>query len=84
MLTRYVLIDLFLRLLGWDIEDLRLVRPAFSTQADRPDHALLDGNSRTLAFIGAKSLGKQGIRTNVSRTALKYFVATDGAKVGGV
>ncbi|MDJ0271287.1 MAG: hypothetical protein NYU39_01705 [Aigarchaeota archaeon] len=56
-LTRYVLIDPLLRALGWDTENPELVRPEVSTQAGRPDYALLHGGQR-LAFIGAKALGK--------------------------
>ena len=34
-LTRYLLIDPFLRLLGWDTENPTLLRPEFSTQVSR-------------------------------------------------
>jgi len=58
MLTRYVLIDPFLRLLGWNVESPEHVSPEFSTQVGRPDYALLvDG--KPIASVGAKSLGKQ-------------------------
>ncbi len=84
LLTRYVLIDPFLRLLGWDLEDPEQVRPEFSTQAGRPDYALLHGGERPLVFIGAKSLGKQeDLQQYISycvAEGVKYFIATDGAK----
>jgi len=83
LMTRYVLIDPFLRLLGWDVENPELVRPEFSTTAGRPDYALLF-EGRPTAFIGAKSLGKQeDLQQYISycvSEGVKYFIATDGAK----
>jgi len=82
-LTRYVLIDPFLRLLGWDVENPELVRPEFSTTAGRPDYALLV-EGKPIAFIGAKSLGRQeDLQQYISycvSEGVKYFIATDGAK----
>ncbi|MCX8203788.1 MAG: hypothetical protein N3H32_05685, partial [Nitrososphaeria archaeon] len=77
-----MLIDPFLRALGWDTEDPNLVIPEVSTQAGRPDYALLL-NGQRIAFIGAKSLGKeedliQQVSYCVSE-GVRYFIATDGA-----
>lgn len=84
LLTRYILIDPFLRLLGWDTEDPEQVRPEFSTQAGRPDYALLHGSERPIAFIGAKSLGRQeDLQQYISycvSEGVKYFITTDGAR----
>lgn len=84
MLTRYAFIDPFLRLMGWNTEDPEHVRPEFSTQAGRPDYALLHGGTTPLVFIGAKSLGKQEeLQQYISycvSEGVKYFIATDGAR----
>lgn len=82
-LTRYVLIDPLLRALGWDTENPELVRPEVSTQAGRPDYALLHGGQK-LAFIGAKALGKQeDLLQQISycvSEGVRYFIATDGSR----
>ncbi|MEM0376141.1 MAG: hypothetical protein QXP43_07580 [Nitrososphaerota archaeon] len=85
MLTRYALIDPFLRLLGWNTEDPAQVKPEYSTGAGRPDYALMRDDGKTvLAFIGAKSLGKTEDLTQYIaycvQEGVKYFVATDGVK----
>jgi len=84
VLTRYALIDPFLRLLGWDTEDPEQIRPEFSTQAGRPDYALLHGGESPLAFIGAKSLERQeGLQQYITycvAEGVKYFIATDRLK----
>ncbi|MCS6769715.1 MAG: hypothetical protein NZ570_04690, partial [Candidatus Caldarchaeum sp.] len=82
-LTRYVLIDPFLRALGWDTEDPGLVLPEVPTQAGRPDYTLLH-NGQRIAFVGAKALGKQEdllqyVSYCVSQ-GVRYFIATDGSK----
>ncbi len=57
MSVRCALIDPFLKLFGWDVENPSEVIPEFSTHAGRPDYALIvDG--RIVAFVGAKALGK--------------------------
>ncbi|MEM3014721.1 MAG: hypothetical protein QXS08_01825 [Nitrososphaerota archaeon] len=61
VLTRYALIDPFLRLLGWDTEDPEQIRPEFSTQAGRPDYALLHGGESRHGYAGR--LAKLLLRT---------------------
>ncbi|MGC8651528.1 MAG: hypothetical protein ACP5RX_02870 [Minisyncoccia bacterium] len=82
-LVRYALIDPFLRVLGWDTEDPSQIRPEYSTQAGRPDYALIL-REKPMAFLGAKGLGKsedlnQHI-TYCNSEAVPYFIATDGNK----
>lgn len=84
MLTRYVLIDPFLRMWGWDTENPEQVRPEFATQAGRPDYALLGPDGKVVAFVGAKSLGrKEDLEQYITycvQVGVQYFIATDGVK----
>lgn len=82
-LTRYALIDPFLRVLGWDIENPGEVIPEFTTEAGVPDYALLQ-NNKLLIFIEAKALGKLKDVDHVKVVSyavtkgVPYLVITDG------
>ena len=84
-LTRYTLIDPFLRELGWNTEDPALVRPEYRTGAygSSADYALFS-NGEPVIMLEAKSLDtplrcavKQVIK-HCKRTRTKYAVVTDG------
>lgn len=82
-LTRYVLIDPFLRALGWDTENPEVIRPEFTTSAGKPDYALFH-NGQRIAFIGVKALGKQeDLLQHVSycvSEGVRYFITSDGSR----
>jgi len=82
-LTRYCLVDPFLKVWGWDVNDPSLVRPEFSTEAGRPDYALLT-EGKPLIYVGVKALGRQEkIEQYINyciTTGVPYFVTTDGAR----
>ncbi|MEM4970112.1 MAG: winged helix-turn-helix domain-containing protein [Sulfolobales archaeon] len=69
MLTRYVLIDPFLRALGWDLDDPEQVVPEPRVEGERPDYALKIAG-KIVAFIEAKPLG--GITDEAVKEKLKY------------
>lgn len=83
MLTRYILIDPFLRALGWDLENPKQVIPEPQVGGERPDYALKFGET-IKAFVEAKSLG--GITDTVIidklkyswQTGIQYTIITDG------
>jgi len=54
-LTRYVLVDPVLRLLGWDVSAPETVRPEFPTEQGRPDYALL-WEEKPLIMVEVKPL----------------------------
>lgn len=71
MLVRYILVDPFLRALGWDLENPEQVEPEYTVEGGRVDYALkLAG--RVAAFIEAKPL--YGITDDVIKEKLKYSV----------
>lgn len=81
MLTRYVLIDPFLRALGWDTEDPEQVRPEYQ----RADYALVhDGKVRLT--IEAKKLDtnlSEGLTQSITyciQDGIPYFAVTDGRR----
>lgn len=82
-LTRYCLVDPFLKIWGWDVSDPSQVRPEYATEAGRPDYALLV-EDKPLIYIGVKALGKQEkIEQYISyciTTGVPYFITTDGVK----
>lgn len=82
-LTRYCLVDPFLKIWGWDVNDPSLVRPEFSTEAGRPDYALLI-EGKPLIYVGVKALGRQEkIEQYINyciTTGVPYFITTDGVK----
>jgi hypothetical protein len=82
--VRSSLIEPFLKLWGWDVEDPAQVRPEFSTQAGKPDYALLGDDGKPVAFSGAKSLGKQEdldqYITYCVREGVGYFITSDGVQ----
>lgn len=69
-LTRYVLIDPLLRLLGWDTEDPNKVRPEYPNASGRPDYALCL-NGKPVAMLEAKSLGT-ALNEDIVRRAMEY------------
>ena len=79
MLTRYVLIDPFLRALGWDTEDPTQVRPEYQ----HADYALFSGE-RPCVLLEAKKLDtpvSEGIEQSINyclREGTRYFVVTNG------
>ncbi|MEN2975452.1 MAG: hypothetical protein ABDH32_07785, partial [Candidatus Caldarchaeales archaeon] len=82
-LTRYCLVDPFIKIWGWDLGDPSQVRPEYTTEAGRPDYALLI-EDKPIIYVGVKALGKQekieeSIRYCVT-TGVPYFIATDGVK----
>ncbi len=83
-LTRYCLVDPFLKVWGWDVNDPSLVRPEFSTEAGRPDYALLTEESKPLIYVGVKALGRQEkIEQYINyciTTGVQYFITTDGVR----
>lgn len=83
MLTRYVLVDPILRVLGWDTENPDHVIPEVSTPQGRPDYGLYyDGNP--LIMVEVKSLGMDLERVKYIgfqycwQNKVPYFVITDG------
>ena len=80
-LVRYSLIDPFLKLLGWDVENPEEVMPELTNAAGRPDYTLFKSNKK-LAFIGAKKLGaNEDINQHLNyciREGVIYFITTDG------
>ena len=81
MLTRYSLIDPFLRALGWDTENPEQVEPEFGIDGGRPDYALKI-NGKVVAFVEAKCLNKQWdenkLITYANTEGVEYIIATDG------
>ncbi len=84
-LTRYVLIDPFLRVLGWDTEDPEQVRPEFSAGSGTPDYALMDSSGQQAeVLIEAKKLGisPEGGLDQIIRywwnSAARYLATTNG------
>ena len=83
-LTRYTLIDPFLRELGWDTGNPAQVIPEYQSGGGRADYALLH-EGRPIIMIEAKSLGSnlhdtaliQGITYCVGE-GTPYFAVTDG------
>ena len=82
-LTRYALIDPFLRELGWNTEDPALVVPEYQSGKIRADYALLSGE-RPVVMVEAKSLNtplqdvvRQGIGYCLEE-GTPHFVVTDG------
>ncbi|MEM2548304.1 MAG: hypothetical protein QW810_05575 [Nitrososphaerota archaeon] len=82
-LTRYCLVDPFLRIWGWDPEDPSKVRPEFTTEMGRPDYALLI-DDKPVIYVGVKALGKQEkIEQYINyciTTGVPYFITTDGVR----
>jgi predicted type IV restriction endonuclease len=62
----------------------RRCAPEFSTQAGKPDYALLGDDGKPLAFLGAKSLGKQeDLNQYISycvSEGVGYFITSDGVQ----
>ena len=83
-LTRYTLIDPFLRELGWDTGNPAQVIPEYQSGGVRADYALIH-EGRPIIMIEAKSLGSnlhdtaliQGITYCVGE-GTPYFAVTDG------
>ncbi|MEM4452836.1 MAG: winged helix-turn-helix domain-containing protein [Thermosphaera sp.] len=69
MLVRYVLVDPFLRELGWDLENPEQVEPEYSTECGKSDYAL-KRDKEVVAFIEVKTLNS--ISDDVIRDKLKY------------
>jgi len=69
MLVRYVLVDPFLRALGWNLENPEEVEPEYVVESGRADYAVKHGG-RIVAFIEVKPLG--GISEEVIKEKLKY------------
>ncbi|MEM4913689.1 MAG: winged helix-turn-helix domain-containing protein [Desulfurococcaceae archaeon] len=69
MLVRYMLVDPFLRALGWNLENPEEVEPEYVVESGRADYAVKHGG-RIVAFIEAKPLG--GISEEVIKEKLKY------------
>ncbi len=84
-LVRYSLIDPFLKLLGWDLENPEEVIPELGTPTGRPDYTLFKSNKK-LAFIGAKKLGTdENINQHLNYCigeGVGYFITTDGNRWG--
>lgn len=82
-LTRYCLVDPFLRIWGWDPSDPSLVRPEFTTESGRPDYALLM-DDKPVIYVGVKALGRQEkVEQYINyciTTGVQYFITTDGVK----
>jgi len=82
-LTRYCLVDPFLRVWGWNPEDPSQVRSEFTTEVGRPDYALLFDN-KPVIYVGVKALGKQEkIEQYINyciTTGVPYFITTDGVR----
>lgn len=83
-LTKAVLVEPMLRLLGWDTSDPDHVRAEEGTEAGRPDY-LLDFAGEALVFVEAKKLGtrldaavKQGLHY-ANTQGVPWFAVTDGA-----
>lgn len=83
-LTRYILIDPLLRVLGWDTEDPERVRPEYPDPTGRPDYALMQAG-QPVAMLEAKSVGTR-LDDDIIRKAIsyctdkgvKYAILTDG------
>ena len=82
-LTRNVLVDPLLRVLGWDTEDPNLMMPEFSIDRGFADYALLK-EGKPAIVVEAKSLGTplndaaaQGIGYCIN-DGVRYFAVTDG------
>uniref|UniRef100_A0A7J3KGJ0 Restriction system protein Mrr-like N-terminal domain-containing protein n=1 Tax=Staphylothermus marinus TaxID=2280 RepID=A0A7J3KGJ0_STAMA len=69
MLVRYMLVDPFLRALGWNLENPEEVEPEYVVESGRADYAIKHGG-RIVAFIEAKPLS--GISKKVIKEKLKY------------
>ncbi|MEM1510453.1 MAG: winged helix-turn-helix domain-containing protein [Thermofilaceae archaeon] len=69
MLVRYMLIDPFLKALGWNLENPEEVEPEYVVESGRADYAVKH-DGRIVAFIEAKPLG--GISEEVIKEKLKY------------
>ncbi|BAA80557.1 hypothetical protein APE_1558 [Aeropyrum pernix K1] len=82
-LTRYVLIDPFLRSIGWDLGNPKEVIPEFSTEVGVPDYALLQ-DDKLFMFIEAKALGKikdvdqVKVVSYAVTKGVQYLTITDG------
>ena len=83
-LTRYVLIDPVLRVLGWNTEDPSQVKPEFSTGSGIPDYALFAGSNFPLIMVEAKALGsslKEAEEKGFKycwKNKVPFYVITDG------
>ena len=81
MLTRYALVDPFLRSLGWNTENPEIVIPEYSTTAGVPDYALLIEN-KLVALIEAKALGNKWdpmkLVSYANTKGVPFVIATDG------
>ncbi|MCD6192449.1 MAG: hypothetical protein J7L26_03135 [Candidatus Aminicenantes bacterium] len=71
MLTRYVLIDPILRVLGWNTEDPKSVRPEEKQESGKPDYVLYH-NGKKLIAIEAKSYGKKLNEKDIRDYGFKY------------
>ncbi len=84
-LTRYVLIDPVLRVLGWDTKDPECVQPEFSTETGKPDYALL-WEGTPLIMVEAKALhANLGLAKDKGfqycwKNKVRYFAITDGER----
>jgi len=84
-LTRYVLIDPTLRVLGWDTENPDIVRPEEKQDGGIPDYVLYH-NGKKLIALEAKSLGTKLDEKKVLdygfnyswKSKIPYFIITDG------
>jgi len=82
-LTRYVLIDPILRVLGWDLECPDFVRPEFTTEAGTPDYALLV-EGKPYIMVEVKPLGGNLTAARDKgfnycwKNRVPYYVITDG------
>ena len=81
MLVRYVLIDPFLRVLGWDTSDPSQVIPEYSTETGKPDYVLKIGDN-IIALIEAKALSKPWdpvkLISYANAEGISYAIVTDG------
>ena len=82
-LTRYVLVDPVLKVLGWDLERPELIRPEFSTEAGTPDYALLvDGRPYVMVEVkplrGNLTAARDKGFNYCWKNKVPYYVITDG------
>lgn len=84
-LTRYVLIDPFLRALGWDTENPDHVRPEYPGAGGYADYALMH-SGKPVALLEAKKLGEpltSGVGQALNyynQQGINYMVVTDGCR----
>ena len=84
--TRLALIDPLLTVLGWEVSDPGVVTPEYDVGGGRADYALLDAQSKPIAFIEAKHLdaplesdrNEEQVVTYATRQRLRFVGLTNG------